>query len=301
MGSRGVRWGLIVASIMVSLLAVARGADEVTPPTRDTWIVDGVTREALIHWPARPDKPPTSEAPTLGDVPGPMPTTPRGAPVIFAFHGHGGTARSAAEKFGFQRHWPEAIVVYMQGLPTVTPRDPQGRRAGWQNRAGLDGDRDLKFFDAVYEWLQTKHSIDFDRIYATGHSNGGGFTYLLWSARGDRFAAFAPSAALGGRRLQGATPKPVLHVMGEQDQTVPIADQRAALEHVRRINGCTEPGEPWGAQGTRYPSQQGAEVIAYVHAGTHQYPEAASIEIVRFFRDHTRAAQPVATKVEQPE
>ncbi len=299
MRTRRPRWGWVIANVMVLFVAVTEGAEEVAFPTRETWSVDGVTRDALIHWPARPVEPPTSNARPLADVT--RLATPRGAPVIFALHGHGGTARGAAEKFGFHRHWPEAIVVYMQGLPTATPRDPQGRRAGWQNRAGLDGDRDLKFFDAVYDRLRVKHTIDVDRIYATGHSNGGGFTYLLWSARGDRFAAFAPSATLGGRRLQGATPKPVLHVMGEQDQTVPIADQRAALEHVRRLNGCTEPGEPWGEQGTRYPSQQRTPVIAYVHPGTHQYPEAASIAIVRFFREQTRLPQPVAIKGEQPE
>ena len=45
--------------------------------------------------------------------------------------------------------------------------------------------------------LKTDYKVDDKRIYSTGHSNGGGFTYLLWAARGDVFAAFAPSA--GGR------------------------------------------------------------------------------------------------------
>ena len=36
--------------------------------------------------------------------------------------------------------------------------------------------------------------MDETRIYATGFSNGAGFTYLLWAARPTVFAAFAPVA-----------------------------------------------------------------------------------------------------------
>ena len=42
--------------------------------------------------------------------------------------------RYAAAKFAYHKHWPEAIVVYMQGLntpgrsPTPLARDPAGKR-----------------------------------------------------------------------------------------------------------------------------------------------------------------------------
>ena len=52
--------------------------------------------------------------------------------------------------------------------------------------------------------------MDDKRIYATAHSNGGGFTYLLWAARGERFAAFAPSGSAAPRLLTRFKPKPVL-------------------------------------------------------------------------------------------
>jgi len=58
-------------------------------------------------------------------------------PVVLVFHGHGGTARYAARTFALHRHWPEAIVVYPQGLNTPGRRtDPEGRRPGWQHAAG---------------------------------------------------------------------------------------------------------------------------------------------------------------------
>jgi len=128
--------------------------------------VDGVIREALVY------------------VPPSAKTTP--TPVVFVFHGHGGDARNAARSFAMDRHWPEAISVYMQGLSTPGRlTDPAGKRPGWQHGVGDQQDRDLKFFDAVLGRLKRDYRVDGKRIYATGHSNGGGFTYLLWAARGD--------------------------------------------------------------------------------------------------------------------
>jgi polyhydroxybutyrate depolymerase len=151
-------------------------------PVPRHWDVDGVRREALVVIP---------EA-TADDQP---------APVVFVFHGHGGTSRQAARSFGLHTHWPEAIVVYPQGLPTPGRlTDPEGKRNGWQHAAGEQEDRDLKFFDAMLASLKSEHEIDEARIYSTGHSNGGGFTYLLWASRPDVFAAVAPSSA-GGRSV----------------------------------------------------------------------------------------------------
>ncbi|MFY8056754.1 MAG: hypothetical protein ACOVRM_03375, partial [Planctomycetaceae bacterium] len=59
---------------------------------------------------------------------------------------------------------------------------------GWQKSAGDQQDRDLKFFDVVLQSLRSEYRVDDRRIYATGHSNGGGFTYLLWSERSAVFA-----------------------------------------------------------------------------------------------------------------
>ena len=54
--------------------------------------------------------------------------------------------------------------------------------------SGDQGDRDLKFFDEVLSTLKKEYKVDANRVYATGHSNGGAFTYLLWGERGDVFA-----------------------------------------------------------------------------------------------------------------
>lgn len=251
--------------------ARARAADsDQRPPQRLTWQVDGLEREALVYWPAEKS----------------------GSPVVFGFHGHGGTAQNVARTFRFQQLWPEAIVVYMQGVPTPGRlSDPQGKRNGWQHDPGDHGDRDLKFFDAVLATLREKSKVDEDRIYASGHSNGGAFTYLLWAQRPDVLAAFAPSAA-GSRSVGTLKPKPAMHVAGEQDPLVKYAVQQRVIQAVRAINGCDDAGRAWAEGCTLYPSTKGAPFVAFIHPGDHKYPAEAPPLIVRFFKENARAASP---------
>jgi polyhydroxybutyrate depolymerase len=256
----------------VLLLSLLLAAD--VEPITQTWTVDGRERQALIY---RPQK-----------------ESPEGAPVVFGFHGHGGNARNAARTFALHTHWPEALVVYMQGVPTPGRlTDPEGRRNGWQHGAGDQGDRDLRFFDAVLATLKEKSRIDEDRVYATGHSNGGGFTYLLWSQRPDVFAAMAPSAS-AARFITTLKPKPAMHIAGENDPLVKYAWQTVAMQTIRGINGCAAEGEPWAKHCTLYPSPTGKPFVAYIHPGDHKYPAEAPPLIVKFFKEHARIAQPAA-------
>jgi polyhydroxybutyrate depolymerase len=242
---------------------------------RREWTVEGVARQALVY------------------VPPVARTNP--APVVFAFHGHGGTMQNAARTFGFHSRWPEAIVIYPQGLNTPGRlTDPEGKKPGWQKEVGDQSDRDLKFFDAMLASLQQDFKVDARRIYATGHSNGGGFTYLLWAARGEKFAAVAPSASAAARAFAQLKPKPVLHVAGENDTLVKFAWQQQTMAALRRLNQSGE-GQPWENEKgcTLYPAKAGPPVVTFIHPGTHQYPAAAPALIVKFFQQH---ALPVAPK-----
>lgn len=197
--------------------------------------------------------------------------------------------RQAATAYPVHRLWPEAIVVYPQGLPTAGRlTDPQGRENGWQAGPGAGGDRDLKFFDAVLRSLRTDYRVDEKRIYAMGHSNGGSFTYLLWARRRDVFAAFGPSAAVAGRSWGRLRPAPVIAIAGEHDELVKFAWQRLMIGGLRRINGCGE-GRPAGPGCTLHASRIGAPVMTYLHPGTHQYPPEATALIVDFFKAHPKA------------
>jgi polyhydroxybutyrate depolymerase len=234
-------------------------------PARREWTVDGVVREALVY------VPPSAKS--------------TATPVIFAFHGHGGTMAYAERKVSYHTLWPEALVIYPQGLPTAGKlTDPEGKKAGWQFAAGDYGDRDLKFFDAMLASLRQDHHVDNKRIFVTGHSNGGGFTYLLWANRGDQIAAVAPCAAAALTLFGQLKPKPVLHLAGENDPLVKFAWQQTTIDAVRKINQCGE-GQPWGDHCTLYPSKIGDPVVTYIHPGHHEVPPDAPAVIVKFFKE----------------
>ena len=90
--------------LLVSLLAFtglsARGA-QTDGFQQMSFTVDGVARTALVYVPATAKASPT--------------------PLVFVFHGHGGSARQAARSFHIEQEWPEAISVYMQGLDHARP------------------------------------------------------------------------------------------------------------------------------------------------------------------------------------
>ncbi len=236
-------------------------------PEKVEWNVGDVTREALVVLPSKK----TDAAP----------------PLVFAWHGHGGSMRNAAKSFRIHEEWPEAVVVYPQGLNTPGKTDPEGKTPGWQKAPGDQDDRDLKFFDAMLATMKEKHKVDEKRIYSTGHSNGGGFTYLLWATRSALFAAIAPSAA-GARQAKEATPVPTLHVAGEKDEVVPFENQKKTIAALKDFNGCEADGKEWAKGCTVYASSKGAPVVTFIHGGTHKYPAEAPALIVKFFKEHAK-------------
>ncbi len=229
------------------------------------WTVGGVERNALVFAPA---------ASTAGGK----------VPLVFVFHGHGGHVEGVSRNMAIQNSWPQALVVYMQGLPTSSPIDPRGRFPGWQREVGQSGDRDLKFFDAVLATLKQKYPVDEHRIYATGFSNGAFFTYVLWATRGATFAAFAPCAGLLGPSLHLTVPRPVLQIDGKNDRLVHLDDAVKTVESVRALNGTSAAGEPCGNGCTRYTSTKKTPVLFIVHPGGHVFPRWASDRIVEFFQ-----------------
>lgn len=210
-------------------------------------------------------------------------------PLVFAFHGHGGNGTISMRKFQVHAEWPEATVIYPTGLPTRTLRDLEGKKNGWQNAEGLNGNRDLKFFDALLNQAKKEGAIDTKRIYVMGHSNGAGFTYLLWRVRGDHLAAVAPIAGTC-RRLDYAKPVPVLHIGGTDDPIVDFDNQVATVEIARKVNGCSSQSTPYGPKGcVIWDSAKGAPVAFYtVQGGKHEVPKNATELIIKFFKEHPR-------------
>ncbi len=245
------------------------------------WKLDGVDREAAVYVPQK--------------------ISAGGAPLVFVFHGRNNKLTGFVNYFPVHRGWSDAVVVYMQGLvmPWPTGKTADGKAksgTGWQVEPGGQGDRDLKFFDAVLATVRQKHAIDPARIYAAGHSNGAAFAYLLWQERAATFAAFAPVAGglWAARDNTDVTsllvPKPVLQIAGRKDPTVKFELMEAMVGIVRRVNGCETASIPWGDDRCAlFPSKTGSTpVVAYYHPGGHGVPKDAVELIVRFFREQRR-------------
>ena len=95
-------------AILLAFQLLRPGVANAAALTNLEWNIGGTTRRALVHFPAGTNA----------------------APIIFGFHGHGGTMNFAARRFRLHELWPETVVVYPQGLPTKTPRDLVGTGAG---------------------------------------------------------------------------------------------------------------------------------------------------------------------------
>ena len=239
-------------------------------PKTIEWNIKGETRKALIYIPATAKTIPT--------------------PIIFAFHGHGGTMLNMYKTRGFDKLWPEAIFICPQGLNTKgVLTDPEGKKSGWVMSNETDSNRDLQFFDEMLKTLRADYKIDNKRIYATGHSNGGGFTYLLWVTRPNEFAAFAPTATAGGKLIPKLnTPKPGFHLMGEADPLVKPGWQKMTYNKIMRINSCVTNGVKIADNVTFYKGKNGNDFQLFIHSGGHEYPKNANQPIIDFFKKYVK-------------
>jgi polyhydroxybutyrate depolymerase len=238
-------------------------------PQSETFTVEGAQRQALVFANKQ--------------------TAPKeGAPLLLVFHGHGGRAQNAARRFRLHEHWPQAVVVYLQGIPGVAGiTDMAGAKSGWQKNPGELSDRDLKFVDAVLARMAQQHQIDPKRVYALGHSNGARFVNVLWAARGDKFAAFCSAAAQGGALLKTVKPKPIFMIAGEQDPLVPFAGQKLSVDYVRETLLKTDATKAKTNGYARFePGVNGTELATYLHPGGHEMPQEALPLVVAFFQRH---------------
>lgn len=260
-------WRWLIVSVVF-----APGTARAAQLREQVWLVEGGERSALVARPANSDG--------------------RPAPLVFVFHGHGGSSRQAARSFRLHELWPEACVVYPQGLPTPGAlTDPEGRRSGWQMRAGAQDDRDLKFFDLLREGFAGEAEVDAARVFATGHSNGGAFVYLLWAERHEVLRAVAPSGAILAGRDARLRPLPALHVAGMRDALVKFSWQERMMDRILEVNrgggrGPSVPGE------ATYPpkGEGGAETVLFLYDDGHRLPPEAGERIASFFRRRVKAA-----------
>jgi polyhydroxybutyrate depolymerase len=211
-------------------------------------------------------------------------------PLVFAFHGHGGNGRNFQRRMGIEKLWPEALVVYPNGIPGHSGlTDPDGTKPGWQTAAGEDGDRDLAFYDTMLKSYEQIFNVDRNRIYVVGHSNGSAFTSLLLNQRGKAIAATANLSGQPGRLLSTDPVRSMFMAMGRRDQLVPFANQQRSVPLAEAKLGVDTANAKTSGDLRQEFAPKNIELATYVYDGGHSPPPQIPPLVVKFFQRHSLA------------
>jgi len=168
-------------------------------------------------------------------------------PLVFNFHGYGSNAneqmnygdlRSQADAHGFVLVHPEALDdIYGKSYWNIK---------GWSTSVHDD----VKFVENLINLIMDKYSINAERIYSTGMSNGGFFSFHLACNLSASFAAV--SSVTGSmtydtfNNCSPRKPTPVMQIHGSLDITVPYKGSDTTnmkpimdvMEYWKVNNGC---------------------------------------------------------------
>ena len=141
-------------------------------------------------------------------------------PILFNFHGFGGSASQFMQEADM-RSLAEAdtfILVYPQGSCLDGSSHWNPCPIGGDNKSTAD---DVGFFESMISEISSQYTIDMERIYAAGYSNGGMMAYGLANYKSDLIAAVASvSGAMLNCTGPTSHPMPVIHLHGTSDAVV---------------------------------------------------------------------------------
>lgn len=235
----------------------SKGCGTTPPASADQTIVSGGrTRSYRLHLPE-----------------GYQPGTPY--PLILVFHGRGKSG-AFTEQFSDMSKL-NAVVAYPDGV-----LDAENKQA-WQGAPySVKGVDDVKFTADLLDQLEATTCVDRTAVYATGKSNGAGFTGILACTMADRFAAIAPVAGAFYRLTpQACTPSrpvPVLAIHGTGDATIPYDGDGA-----RDLPAVQTWVRDWAVRDHCKPvpriSQQGDDVLTMTYGGCRGLAEVVHVAV----------------------
>jgi poly(3-hydroxybutyrate) depolymerase len=187
-----------------------------TPATfvRHTLDVAGATREYFVRLPAMYD---------VG----------RAYPVVFLWHGAGGTGMS--NNVPIERS-SGANAIVVGGTALVSPTE---MRTQWMfNNASSP---DVAFFDALVAEVSARYCVDRSRLFSAGFSSGAWLSNLLGCVRGNVMRAYGVAAGglPGGGRLTctaGGIAAWFIHDLNDTENL--IAGNQMARDRLLTANGC---------------------------------------------------------------
>jgi polyhydroxybutyrate depolymerase len=140
-------------------------------------------------------------------------------PLLLIFHGAGGDPRYIADMSWFN------ALADQEGFIALYPNSAVGVFNDGRSDPMLATINDVGFVDTLLDFLSMNGlTYDADRVYATGYSAGGMFSFRLACHLRHRIAAIASVAGLMPEYTVGlcnqAVPLPVMFVQGTEDQVI---------------------------------------------------------------------------------
>ena len=152
---------------------------------------------------------------------------PEQPPLVIACHGANQDAAylQSLAKWESVADTAKFVVVYANGINKY-----------WD----ISGTKDLQFMQAIIDAMHSRYNIDLNRVYLTGFSMGGMFTYYAASKMADKIAAFAPVSGylMGGPNATSSRPVPILHTHGTSDNVCAYSNVQQHIDAWVRFNGC---------------------------------------------------------------
>jgi len=195
-------------------------------------------------------------------------------PIVFNLHGYtsNGSDQAGMTKMNAIADTAGFIVAYPEG--TLNQLSQPYWNAGYGT--GVD---DIGFIDALIDTIATHYTVNLQRVYSTGFSNGGIMSNTLACALNHRIAAIAGvggTMSIGQHAACSPSRKiPVLHIHGTTDLVVPYAGNGALLgvnaliTHWRTHNGLATAATTTSFSNTSLLDGSTADLIRYGTGSTY--------------------------------